>query len=306
MNWRLFTFGALAAISLAAPRLSWAAVGIPSAPTGKPVEASPIEPPIPASTAPVPGSLPMVEFQGEKIDVVLRTLAQQAKINVVISDQVSEGGDTLTMRMEDKSPREAIEIIVQAKDLIMDERNGVYFIKTQRERSMEPVQDVLKYATEDMLGPLARFKGEYYKQLVASGVPAATASEIVLHEEISPGILSPSRGKSDKSDASDKSESEKKSTSTFSWPGLGNWAEVGTAVVTLLGGIPAFLLHFAFAIAVWVSAHHASRQRVPLRFFGPFGWACATLIGGVLVAGLYWLMHHSAARERRMDDSEVN
>ncbi|HZJ17646.1 MAG TPA: hypothetical protein VFD27_21515 [Chthoniobacteraceae bacterium] len=136
----------------------------PVVPTQPQATPAPIDPPIqlppvgqPAPDAPVPGLAdpnapgtngtpglaPTVtrlnEFQGDEIGLVLRTLARQAKMNVVISDKVATAG-VVTMRIEDKTPREAIEIIVTSKGLVMDELNGVYFIKTQEERAKEPTE----------------------------------------------------------------------------------------------------------------------------------------------------------------------
>ena len=80
------------------------------------------------------------EFQGDEIGLVLRTLARQAKMNVVISDKVATAAGTVTMRIEDRTPKEAIDIIVTSKGLVMDELSGVYFIKTQEERAKEPTE----------------------------------------------------------------------------------------------------------------------------------------------------------------------
>lgn len=97
------------------------------------------------------------EFQGDPIDLVLRTLAKQAKVNLVISDKVTASGGTVTMRIEDKSAREAIDIIVQSKGLVMDELNGVVFVKTQEEKAKEPTESAsftLNYAQAKDIVPL--------------------------------------------------------------------------------------------------------------------------------------------------------
>lgn len=75
------------------------------------------------------------EFQGEEIGSVLRLLARQAKINLVVSEKVV---GTVTMRLEKMSPLEAIQVIVTSKNLIMDEVGGVYYVKTQEEKAKEP------------------------------------------------------------------------------------------------------------------------------------------------------------------------
>ncbi len=122
---------------------------------------APIEPPIqqpPAQQAvpPTPGvpeSLPLTngttlaptasrlnEFQGDEIGLVLRTLARQAKMNVVISDKVATTAGTVTLRIEDKTPKEAVEIIVNSKGLIMTNLSDVYYIKTPEEQAKEPTE----------------------------------------------------------------------------------------------------------------------------------------------------------------------
>ena len=103
-----------------------------------PLATDPAAPALPSSSAPVTSHLN--EFQGDEIGLVLRTLARQAKMNVVISDKVATAAGTVTMRIEDRTPREAIDIIVTSKGLVMDELGGVFFIKTQEERAKEPTE----------------------------------------------------------------------------------------------------------------------------------------------------------------------
>ena len=94
------------------------------------------------------------EFQGDEIGLVLRTLARQAKMNLVVSEKVV---GTVTLRLEDKTPKEAIEVIVASKGLILDEMNGVFFVKTKEERAAEPTESAsytLSYATAATVLPL--------------------------------------------------------------------------------------------------------------------------------------------------------
>ena len=95
---------------------------------------------MPTASAVAPTTGRLNEFQGDEIGLVLRTLARQAKMNVVISDKVATAAGTVTMRIEDRTPKEAIDIIVTSKGLVMDELSGVYFIKTQEERAKEPTE----------------------------------------------------------------------------------------------------------------------------------------------------------------------
>jgi type IV pilus assembly protein PilQ len=173
--------GAVPAAAGAAP----AAEAAPAAPALAAVTApAPIEPPIqlpagqqvippavggapgldasglpPATAAPVstPGTVRTVDFQGDEIGLVLRTLARQAKMNIVVSDQVGATGGTVSMRIEEKTPKEAIETIITAKGLIMDEQKGIYFIKTAAEKAKEPTESgnyTLSYATAEKIVPL--------------------------------------------------------------------------------------------------------------------------------------------------------
>ena len=131
----------------------------------------------PAIRAPIPPPLPpngvrTLEFQGEEIGLVLRTLARQAKINIVISDKVTVAGNTVTMRIEDKTPKEAIETLIISKGLIMDEQKGVYFIKTAEEKKAEPTESdsyTFSYATAEKTVDL--LKGQLQSGVVPQADP---------------------------------------------------------------------------------------------------------------------------------------
>lgn len=164
-----------------------------SPPTTPAVAPAPIEPPIQPAGAgqqlvpPVPGAVPgapgtepgaatalpataarLNDFQGDPIDLVLRTLARQAKMNIVVSDKVAQGGGTVNMRIEDKTPKEAIEIIVESKGLVMDQgKGGVYYIKTTEEKTKEPTESgayTFSYAQAEKAVALLQTQ-------LASGVP---------------------------------------------------------------------------------------------------------------------------------------
>src|SRR5438552_15741661 len=83
------------------------------------------------------GGVGVREFQGDEIGQVLRLLARQAKINVVVSEAVT---GTVTMRLEDVTALQAISVIVKAKGLFMDKIDSVYYIKTGAERTAEPTE----------------------------------------------------------------------------------------------------------------------------------------------------------------------
>jgi type II secretory pathway component GspD/PulD (secretin) len=79
-----------------------------------------------------------IEFQGEEIGLVLRSLARQAGVTMIVSDKVAQPGNTVTARIEKSTPLQAIQIIVESKGLILDEKNGVFTVKTSEERAKEP------------------------------------------------------------------------------------------------------------------------------------------------------------------------
>src|SRR6058998_1935121 len=83
------------------------------------------------------GGVGVREFQGDDVGQVLRLLARQAKVNMVVSDAVI---GTVTMRLEDVTALQAIAIIVKAKGLFMDQIDQVYYIKTPAEKTAEPTE----------------------------------------------------------------------------------------------------------------------------------------------------------------------
>ena len=162
--------------------------GVPSRPgnvtPGSPLVPAPIEPPIQTpGTVPgtVPGTIPAVpgdpnatpppgtapgtldiasshvsEFQGDDVSLVLRTLARQAKMNVVVSPSVT---GPITLRVENKTPAEVIRIICQANGLIMDEMESVVYIKTVAEKAKEPTESLqytFSYAKAADIVPLLK------------------------------------------------------------------------------------------------------------------------------------------------------
>jgi type IV pilus assembly protein PilQ len=100
------------------------------------------------------GGVGVREFQGDDVGAVLRLLARQAKINMVVSEAVV---GTVTMRLEDVSALQAVSIIVKAKGLFMDKIDNVYYIKTGAERTAEPTESdsyQFSYARAKEIAPL--------------------------------------------------------------------------------------------------------------------------------------------------------
>jgi type IV pilus assembly protein PilQ len=100
------------------------------------------------------GGVGVREFQGDDVGQVLRLLARQAKVNMVVSDAVA---GTVTMRLEDVTALQAIAIIVKAKGLFMDKIDNVYYIKTPAEKTAEPTESdsyQFSYARAKDVAPL--------------------------------------------------------------------------------------------------------------------------------------------------------
>ena len=58
------------------------------------------------------------------------------------------------------------------------------------------------------------------------------------------------------------------------------------------------LLHLLFAAGVARDVGERHRNYLPVYFIPGFAWVLATLLGGILVLAVYWLMHHSSLSKR--------
>jgi type II secretory pathway component GspD/PulD (secretin) len=99
------------------------------------------------------------EFQGDDVAQVLRLLARQAKISLVVSDRISDAQPPMkvTMRLENQTPLQTINIIVEDKGLILNQKNGIYFVKTKEEKDAEPTIPkfyTFSYANAEKVLPL--------------------------------------------------------------------------------------------------------------------------------------------------------
>ena len=114
------------------------ASSVPAAPAGvAPAKTASTETAPEADSTTESGGVGVREFQGDDVGQVLRLLARQAKINMVVSEAVT---GTVTMRLEDVTALQAVAIIVKAKGLFMDKIDNVYYVKTGAERTSEPTE----------------------------------------------------------------------------------------------------------------------------------------------------------------------
>ncbi len=124
-------------------------------------KARPIEPPTQAAS---PATPRVHDFQGDDISLVLRMLARSAKLNLVVSDEVT---GTVNMRIEDKTPREAIEIIAEAKELILVETKGIIYV---RPKYPPPPGTPKAHQPERLHAPLAGILRSLPERRTRSGV----------------------------------------------------------------------------------------------------------------------------------------
>ena len=133
-----------------APSATVAPTSATTTTTTQTTAAGPVEPESVADN----GGIGVREFQGDDVGAVLRLLARQAKINMVVSEAVV---GTVTMRLEDVTALQAVAIIVKAKGLFMDKIDNVYYIKTGAERTAEPTESEsyqFSYARAKDIAPL--------------------------------------------------------------------------------------------------------------------------------------------------------
>src|SRR5690242_10234649 len=139
-----------ATTATSAPTAPKAAAPQPSTST----PATTVVPPAATESAVESGGVGVREFQGDDVGQVLRLLARQAKVNMVVSDQVT---GTVTMRLEDVTALQAISIIVKAKGLFLDKIDNVYYVKTGAEKTAEPTESdsyQFSYARAKDIAPL--------------------------------------------------------------------------------------------------------------------------------------------------------
>ena len=77
----------------------------------------------------------------------------------------------------------------------------------------------------------------------------------------------------------------------FAW--LGIW-------LSTIFWAASIVINFLFAAGVARDAGRLEREGGRTELVGGIAWAFATLLGGVFVAAVYWIIHHSALRKARL------
>lgn len=71
------------------------------------------------------------------------------------------------------------------------------------------------------------------------------------------------------------------------WSEIHLFWSVGVSILTVL-------VHLVFAVAIYRDAIRLKyRQTLVIAGVGPAIWCVATLVGGVIIAGIYWALHYS-------------
>ena len=100
----------------------------------RPRQPAPIDPPTAAKPeVDKPDTRRPREFSNTELSVVLRLLARQARINLIIADEVLSENSTLTTRLEDVTALEAIQAITSSKGLRLENRDNVYYVEMSPE-----------------------------------------------------------------------------------------------------------------------------------------------------------------------------
>lgn len=75
----------------------------------------------------------------------------------------------------------------------------------------------------------------------------------------------------------------------------GDLAPIGILIMVAFW-IMTIVIHVAFSLAVYRDAKLLNRFGTGTVFTGPLIWSWAVLVGGVFVAAIYWVIHHSEFR----------
>ena len=75
-----------------------------------------------------PMVIPLASFESDDLSLVLRVLARQGHFNLVIAGKLS---GTVLLRVEKKTPRQIFDMVVASKNLVVNERDGIVYVRTR-------------------------------------------------------------------------------------------------------------------------------------------------------------------------------
>lgn len=258
------------------------------APLGPPAAPLPPEP-VTVVQAEVTQGRGVRDFQGDDLGTAFRVLARQARINLFVSEEVK---GTITLRLEDRTPLEAIETICDAKGLVLEQNpeTGVYSIKPAaeliEEEATAPVADRIRRSAEQV----AAQKGAYLDALRKQGIPESTAMALVERDALTPALLLDQQREAARASA-DRDVAEFRvriPASNFDWV---SW--LISSAWALLWLLPLIVFHLAVASVVYIRARRLSRAGTKLAYFSPLLWGMVVLATGITGLIAFWLTNES-------------
>ena len=147
--------------------------------SGQMAEATPTASPAVQAESPSAGGRRIREFQGDDLGQVLRLLARQAKISLLVDDAIKGNVDA---RLENSSAMEAIEALVRQYKLSMvKDDKGVYYL-TPRDAADTVLDAIAKPETANRV---AAYLHNLYTALIKEGFEPDESMQIV--QGIDPG-----------------------------------------------------------------------------------------------------------------------
>lgn len=130
------------------------------------------------------------EYEAVELGQALRQLAQQARINLVISDRVLAAGATVTGVLSQATALEAIEAICRSKDFPFHQDGYIYYVTHPQER----LDDMRRLGSAELARALARFRARLRSELLAGGFTREEAMELLKLDLLVPENLLPRSG----------------------------------------------------------------------------------------------------------------
>ena len=68
----------------------------------------------------------------------------------------------------------------------------------------------------------------------------------------------------------------------------------GLGLLAMAMMVATLIVHFMLALYVWNDSIELTEKGRTLVFFGPYLWTTSVMLSGIVAAGFYWIIHHSA------------